>query len=64
VLVRLNELRPLMKSFAEIRCKAEQASLMAARSLAAKAGRELRLMEADIRQMVRDARAENLDRED
>jgi hypothetical protein len=53
-----------MKSFAEIRCKAEQASLMAARSLAAKAGRELRLMEADIRQMVRDARAENLDRED
>ena len=64
VLVRLNELRALRKSFAEIRRDAERAADTAARTLARKNGKQLVLTETDIAQMVRQASPAGIYRDD
>ena len=64
VLVRLNDLRTLRKSFAEVRSDVERAADLAARSLARKAGKETGATDTDIAHMVKQATPAGVDRED
>jgi RepB DNA-primase N-terminal domain len=64
VLIRLNELRTLRSSFADVRCDVERASDIAARSLVRKAAKARSLPEAELQQLLHQASAANLASED